>query len=168
MSSSFLRALLDEHASLDALFLEHQALLVEGRPAAARRILLDFQASLGGHMRGEEEVILPFYEAHCPVPKGGAARFFHREHDRLRRLVDESAAWLSAWEGLAWPSREVVFLVERQKVFKEVMEHQDERERHFLYPLVEACSNDTSRAELMGRFRTAAAGSRSRLARIHR
>ena len=126
-SEPFLQ-LLEEHVRLDQLLLQSQTRLIGSQPAGSLQILRQFQTEMEGHIRGEEEVILPFYGSHAVIPKGADVSYFLNEHRRLRRLMAESVAWMEAWQGLSWPPEEVVGLIERQKTFKEVMEHHDERE----------------------------------------
>ncbi len=147
-----LRQIMAEHRRFDHLLLLHQTLLVEGRPHESRLALARFHAALMGHMRGEEEVILPFYAERAVVAKGGNPDYFEAEHRKLRRLLEESLAWMGAWSGTPWPASEVVFLIEREKVFKEVMEHHDEREDHFLYPGIEDAAGEVEVRGLAERF----------------
>ena len=159
-----LASLLDLHAGFDAILLDHQRRLVEGGPHESRAALSLFAAGLRAHIRAEDEVILPFYERRASIPKGGAPDYFRAEHRKIERLMAEAEGWMRAWTGLVWPPGEVVLLIEREKLLKEVLEHHDERERTILYPGCDAVAGEDV-AALLERFATvAAAEERDRLA----
>ena len=152
MSPPFL-ALMDEHQRLERLLLEHQVHLVEGRGEAARATWDDFRRVILGHIRAEEAVVLPEYEARIVPQRGGDADIFRREHHRLERFVDEMSAWLDAWAGLPWPATEVIRMVERQKTLKEILEHHDQREGEHLYAGLENGLTVAEQLEMVERFR---------------
>ena len=159
-----LASLLDLHAGFDASLFDHQQRLVEGAPHEARAALSRFAAGLRAHIRAENDVILPFYEKHASIPKGGAPEYFRAEHRKIERLIAEAEAWMRAWTGLVWPTGEVVLLIEREKLLKEVLEHHDERERAILYPACDAVAGADVGALLERFAAVASAEERDRLA----
>jgi hypothetical protein len=146
--------LMDEHQRLERLLLRHQVGLVEGRMVAARTGWNEFRQVILGHIRAEEAVVLPEYEARVTPQRGGDADIFRREHHRLQRFVDEVSAWLDAWDGLPWPATEVIHLVERQRTLKEILEHHDQREAEHLYAGLEKGLSPAEQQELVTRFRS--------------
>ena len=164
MGAVRLASLLDLHAGFDALLFDHQQRLVEGAPHEARAALSRFAAGLRAHIRAEDEVILPFYESRAEIAKGGAPEYFRAEHRRIERLTAEAEGWMRAWTGLVWPAAEVVLLIEREKLLKEVLEHHDERERGMLYPECDKVAGADA-AGLLERFaQVSSAEERDRLA----
>jgi hypothetical protein len=153
--STPLRELLAEHRRLESLLMQHQVHLVERRPAAARTAWQAFGDLLLGHIRAEEEVVLPEYEARVTPRRGGEADIFRREHRRLQRFVAEVSAWLDAWGEVQWPTDEVICLVERQKTLKEILEHHDQREGEHLYGGLEKSMAAADQQALLEGFRAA-------------
>ena len=155
-----LHDIMAEHRQFHELLQEHQVHLVEGGSENAGLAWERFRRALLAHIHGEEEVILPVYEATCSPERGGEPDVFRREHQRLRRMLTELSAWLAAWEGRTWPATEVILLVEREKTLKDLLEHHDQREDRHLYGALRAANSGAGQSDLLRRFRRACAEAR--------
>jgi hypothetical protein len=150
-------ALMADHQKMEGLLSSHQVHLVERRMVAARSAWGEFATVLLAHLEAEDALVLPEYQARVTPERGGDAEIFRREHRRLQRFAREVSAWLQAWEDLPWPTSEVIYLVERQKTLKELLEHHDQREDQHLYAGLEKAMTTTEQQDLLKRFRHAEA-----------
>lgn len=147
-SYSFM-SLLEVHAQLDELFLQHQEALVALDVPRARALLERYQRALEVHMRDEDELLLPLYERAGAAPRG-PAELFSGEHARIKRQIARFFAVLDELGGQATP-RGVVALITEQALFKGLMEHHDLRERELLYPTLDRTATPAERAMWLAR-----------------
>lgn len=140
--------LLETHAQLDDLFLEHQRSLLRLDLAAASAALEAYEAELLAHMRDEEELMLPLYRERAEIPVGGTVEIFLGEHDKLRQFLVLFKQELVKLETVADLERGVLFLIDSQHLFKRLLVHHDNRERKMLYPLLDEVTTDEERETL--------------------
>jgi len=141
-------AMMERHAGLEEIFLEHQTALLDRDVARAREALARYGERLAAHMAEEESAILPLYESRCPQPPGGTTRMFLDEHRKLRELLADLAAAADALPAGPDP-KTLLAVLDRETQFKNYMDHHDRRERAFLYPALDAALPDGERAVLL-------------------
>jgi hemerythrin-like domain-containing protein len=147
-------ALLDIHKALKELFLQHQEALLDGDLARARDRLEEFERTLHHHMRGEEDLLLPVYERAGAIA-GDPAVLFTGEHKRMRELLAGFRQALSSLEqNPDGRKRGILWLLDRQATFKNLMEHHDLREAHILYPALDRVTSEAERREILARCGT--------------
>lgn len=129
-------AMVQVHDELDEAFAAHQDALVEGRVLEAKERFLTFRDALLDHMQIEDDQLLPVYALMPDPPVGGGADLFRAEHDRIRKLLDEFS---QLFDRLNAPmkSRDLVTVIERQRLLKHVLEHHNLREQTHLYPMLD-------------------------------
>lgn len=143
--------LLRLHQELDELFLSHQLALLSLELHQAGEILGRYERKLLSHMRNEEELLIPIYEARTAEIAGGAVELFLGEHKRMKeflaafhdllgRMKDEDATRLK---------RSLIDLLDRQSMYKRLVEHHDLREQNILYPWLDRVTSDKERADLL-------------------
>lgn len=126
----------EAHEELEELFLRHQdALVSKGREEALRRLEF-FETRLRLHLRLEEEHLLPALER--GAADGAAvtftAEFYLLEHKKmLDLLAGVSAALVGLPAGRVAP-RAVVEILDREWMFKNLMDHHVRREHSTLFP----------------------------------
>ena len=144
--------LLEIHQRLDELFLDHQRWLLRLDLTKAAATLEAYTMELFGHMRDEEEWMIPMYRERAKAPVGGAAEIFLGEHDKMRQyliLFKEELTKMAPAEDL---ERAVLFLLDSQHIFKRLMVHHDTRERKMLYPLLDDVTSEAERELLFAKL----------------
>lgn len=160
-AASFL-ALLDLHRGLKELFLRHQEALLASDLEQARRLLLEFEATLYHHIQVEEEILLPVYAERAGRVPGGPPELFLGEHRNLKTFVAEFKERLGEMRpGAPGLRRQTITLFDREAVFKQVVEHHDLREQNLLYPHLDRVTTPEERAALLARCTTDPAPSAS-------
>lgn len=149
---SFLE-LLRLHHELDELFLAHQEALLSLDISCASEILKRYEAKLLTHMREEEELLIPLYQARAETIPGGPVELFLGEHKKMRRFVTEFHETLSRLvaEKSARLRQAVIGLLDRQFMYKHLVEHHDLREKNILYPWLDRVTSEEERARLLER-----------------
>ncbi len=138
------------HTELDEQFLQHQELLLAGRLDDARSSLDTFAAGLALHVQQEDELLLPLFTARAAAQAPAQHRqatVLHHEHRKLLQLLDKLRAHIATLHRPA--PRQLIALIEREAVFKHVLEHHGERENQFLFPELNRVTSDAERAHLM-------------------
>jgi uncharacterized protein with PIN domain len=152
-----LEPLLDLHGALEVVLLKHRVALMGAAVEEALRLFRRFAAMLHRHLADEDELVLPIYAQHAPASgweRGAAPAIFEAEHENilghLARLEDGLVS-LAATEGEA---RVVgcLALLDREKVFGDLLEHHDLRERRYLYPTLERILGEEEKTELLERM----------------
>ncbi len=144
-------SLLDIHQVLRELFLQHQEALLDADLARARERLEEFERRLLHHIREEEELLLPIYQRAGVIP-GGPPVLFTGEHKRMRELLAGFGQALSSLEqNPASRKRGILWLLDRQATFKNLMEHHDLRETNILYPALDRVTSEAERREVLAR-----------------
>lgn len=150
---SFLE-LLRLHHQLDELFLAHQEALLSLDISCASEILKRYEAKLLTHMREEEELLIPLYQERAGTIPGGPVELFLGEHKKMRRFVTEFHETLSRLvaETRARLRQAVIGLLDRQFMYKHLVEHHDLREKNILYPWLDRITSEEERARLLTQF----------------
>lgn len=144
-------SLLDIHQVLRELFLQHQEALLDADLARAGERLEEFERRLLHHIREEEELLLPIYERAGVIP-GGPPVLFTGEHKRMRELLAGFRLALSSLEqNPTGRKRGILWLLDRQATFKNLMEHHDLRETTILYPALDRVTSEAERREVLAR-----------------
>ncbi len=146
------------HAGLEA----HQCHLVKHGLSVYgfRAACLLFQAfgdALRAHIEVENEVLIPLFASECPPQLGCTPEILLAEHSKLLRLVDEMEARLLDLQKMPGKSGgpsaptalEVVGLIERQRMLKEVLEHHGIREAASFVPQLELAFEKQRRIDLL-------------------
>jgi iron-sulfur cluster repair protein YtfE (RIC family) len=140
--------LLQVHARLDEVFLEHQRALLGLDLSAAHNSLQAYETELLAHMQDEEALMIPLYRERAEAPVGGTAEIFLGEHDKLRQFVVLFKEELKKMETLDDLERGVLFLLDSQYIFKRLLVHHDNREKKMLYPLLDQITSEQERDNL--------------------
>lgn len=144
-------SLLDIHQVLKELFLQHQEALLDGDLARAEERLAEFERRLLHHIREEEELLLPVY-ARAGVIPGGPPVLFTGEHQRMQELLAGFKQALSSLEqNPDSRKRGILWLLDRQATFKNLMEHHDLRETNILYPALDQVTTVAERRDILAR-----------------
>ena len=141
--------LLEIHKLLDASFEEHQCLLLHFDFDHAGKTLRNYQARLLAHMNDEESLLLPLYEERATIEKGGEARLFIDEHEKMRNFV---ALFIETVDGLrneAHPERTLLKLLDREFFYLRLCSHHDIRETKYLYPALDEVTTPLERQKLL-------------------
>ena len=148
---SFLE-LLEEHARLFELFLEHQeALVARDFPRALER-LIAARVGFDEHMRGEEQLFRELF-SHTDVVQGTPLDLFTGEHKYLKTMLADFESATRALDPAApGLGREIVGLIDDEALFKTFFRHHDERERNLLYPAFDRGTITADRRALLRRF----------------
>lgn len=144
--------LLRLHAGLDELFLAHQRALLRLDLDRATTLLQAYETGLIAHIHDEEELMLPLYGERLKAPVGGTVEIYLREHDKLRHYIGLFKAELKKLEAATDLERGVLFLLDSQHVFKRLLVHHDNRERKFLYPLLDEVTSEQERGGLFAQL----------------
>lgn len=138
------------HTELDEQFLRHQEHLLCGRIDEARTTLDIFVQGFALHVKQEEEFLLPIYAARGrpqpPVQRLQLTVFRH-EHQKLLRMLDRITGQLACMHKPA--ARQLIGLLEREAVFKHVLEHHGKRENQVLFPELNRVTTEAERAAIM-------------------
>jgi uncharacterized protein with PIN domain len=154
-----LEPLVDLHQALEVLFVQHRVALMRGDLPAAERSFGAFAAWMRRHVRDENELVLPIYAAHPPAEgweRGAAPAIFEHDHQKILEHLDliEAATRALGREALAGDDLRVRCLLQldREKIFVDLCEHHDHRERRYLYPALERILDERAKVELLERM----------------
>jgi hemerythrin-like domain-containing protein len=144
-------SLLDVHTALKELFLQHQEALLDGALTPAMERLEEFERGLYRHIQDEEELLLPVYHRAGKIP-GGPPVLFTGEHKRMREfLTDFKQAVTSLLKSPEDPKRGILWLLDRQATFKNLMEHHNQREANIFYPALDRVTSNEERLGIFSR-----------------
>jgi hemerythrin-like domain-containing protein len=138
--------LLRVHDDLDESFLRHQEALMDRRPLEALGWLRRVHGAIEQHVRDEEDILLPVYRERAGRVEGGSPELFVAEHRKIRAYLHEFTAAVSTMIETPPTRRDVLRLLDRQSLYKHLMEHHDQRERRFLYPILDRVTSAEERA----------------------
>ncbi len=147
---SFLE-LLRLHKELNEMFFCHQEALLASDVNRAIEILKCYEAKLLSHMRDEEELLIPIYQARAGKIPGGPVELFLGEHKKMRAFLaefNEGLLRMRAEEGTLL-RRSIIALMDRQCMYKCLVEHHDHREKNILYPWLDRITSDEERVVLI-------------------
>lgn len=154
LNNSFLD-LLVLHEKLNEMFLCHQEKLLSLDVNSAIGILRLYETKLLNHMQEEEQLLLPIYEARTERIPGGPVELFLGEHKKMRGFIREFREALSrmrAEEGHRL-RRSIIALMDRQFMYKHLVEHHDLREKNILYPWLDQITTGQERFSLLKQCR---------------
>jgi iron-sulfur cluster repair protein YtfE (RIC family) len=86
--------LTSDHRGIDELFEQAQKRVRDGQAALAREPFEKFAARLGRHIRLEEEVVFPLFEARTRI--AGPAQVMRREHRLLEAHLEQARLALAS------------------------------------------------------------------------
>lgn len=119
----------------NVLFLDHQQQCMQGFWENAYARLYAVYHLREHAMQIEEQWLIPLYQSRVmEVPKGGAVKYFMREHALIRKRLHSFLQRIK--HTLFDPNREEINLVslfEAYHTFKDLLDHHDSRDRVFLY-----------------------------------
>lgn len=127
----------EDHAAIGEHLKRHQEALVGFEFSNALGEFEEFARRLRRHIRLEDDILLPAYEALGPAPRGGKTEIFFDEHRKIEAKVAEV---LSSVRGLSvgsTPRAAVVALIEREARLKELLSHHEQREEMFMIRALE-------------------------------
>ncbi len=123
------------HRQLDEIFLLHQEALIQGQLQNAVGILHSYESCHTLHRQFEDDVLLPVY-AGLEQPGKWNATLYQQEHQKIGELYSRIEEGLHELMGQSLdPSqmrRNIIHLLDREKSFKGLCEHHQEREEQSL------------------------------------
>ncbi len=148
---SFLE-LLKLHKELDEMFLCHQEALLSLEIQRAIEILARYEERLLSHMEDEEELLIPLYQERAGRIEGGPVELFLGEHKKMRAFIAEFHGALQTMRAqeVIHLRRSIIALMDRQCMYKLLVEHHDHRERNILYPWRDRITTVEERTALLG------------------
>jgi hemerythrin-like domain-containing protein len=147
-----LSELLDVHRDFERIFERHQIKLLHFEFDEALAILGEYERALLTHIADEETHLLPIYIERGDIQKGGAAKMFFDEHEKLANHVEffkDEIAKLGRDD--ADLDKKLIWLIEREGFFKKLHDHHDIRETQFLYPELDRITSPLEKLELLGK-----------------
>jgi hemerythrin-like domain-containing protein len=142
--------LLDTHDRLRERFALHQEALLDLDLPMALRFLEDHAALLRLHIREEETVLIPVYARRAGDLPGGSVNQFLSEHRHLERTLEElrnDVALLRLDQDDL--RRRVIAILDRESMYKHLLDHHDRRERNILYPALDRITSGEERNRLL-------------------
>ena len=151
-----LEPLLDLHQAMEILFVRHRLALMRVDTVEAMRTFHRFAQSMRIHVRQEDELVLPVYAKHSPAggfERGGSPELFKNEHEKitqhLTRIEEAMNALIRSTTNGDQRALGCLELLDREKVFVDLLEHHDHRERLYLYPVLERILRPYEKFELL-------------------
>lgn len=136
-----------EHHRLEALWSQARAALDQAAPTAA---LNAFDDGLRRHIRDEEEVLFPAFEARTGMgPQGGPTAVMRLEHRQLETLL---AALTGTADGAA--THEITS--QAAAALSRLIADHDAKEEGMLYPMMDRAFRAAEKTALVGRLDAAA------------
>jgi hemerythrin-like domain-containing protein len=144
-------SVLEVHKILKELFLQHQEALLDLDLARASERLEEFERRLLRHIWEEEELLLPVFERAGTIP-GGTPVLFTGEHKRMRELLEGFKQVVGSLANRPEElKRGILWLLDRQATFKNLMEHHNLRETNIFYPALDRVTSEDERREILSR-----------------
>jgi hemerythrin-like domain-containing protein len=144
-------SMLEVHKVLQEQFLQHQEALLDADILQAAERLDAFAQGLARHIWAEETVLLPVFERAGAIP-GGPPVLFTGEHKRLREWLDDFKACLTSLSQTPEDrKRGILWLLDREASFKNLMLHHDLREANIFYPALDRVTSAAERRDLLAR-----------------
>lgn len=145
------------HHELEEMFFRHQVAVLEADGPAARTLLNAYETALMGHLKEEEEILLPLYRERATSIRGGDPELFIQEHQKVDEWLNRLKLRLSRLDPVA-DLKNVIALLDDEAHYKKFMEHHSLREDRIFYPELERITSETEKAALF-RLLTFSAGS---------
>jgi uncharacterized protein with PIN domain len=152
-----LEPLVDLHQAFDVLFLRHRLALMDAEIQRALQLFRRFAMCMRRHIEDEKDLVLPVYAGSAPkegYERGSAPEIFENEH---RKILEHLESIEHAVEELGRETGDLLRarclqLLDREKVFGDLLEHHDLRERTFLYPALERMLTEVEKLDLLERM----------------
>ena len=143
------------HEELDELFLLHQEAVLLGRFDDAMQLLCCFEKLHHLHMRFEDEALIPALHE-----LGDSARWpaslYSSEHAKVQDLMEKTKNGLrSLSEGQLSSQdlrREIIIFLDKEKSFKGLCEHHQEREEAGMLPELDKQADEKWRVSIIEPF----------------
>jgi hemerythrin-like domain-containing protein len=138
------------HKVCDEIWAEAEQHAAEGRWQEAEAALARFLTSMAAHLRAEEELLFPAFEAATGM-QGGPTMVMRLEHDQLRSLFKRLEAAVARHDADTFAGAGETMLV--------LMQQHNLKEEHMLYPMCDqALPRDAALLErLQGQLKDRAA-----------
>jgi hemerythrin-like domain-containing protein len=147
-----LEPLVDLHQVMELLLVRHRLALMRADTPLALSTFRRFARCMRRHVADESERVLPVYRRLEPEDgflRGGAPDIFDNEHAKILRFLDRIESWTERTRGEPVACLDVL---DREKIFADLLEHHDTRERAFLYPALALALDEGERRELVERM----------------
>jgi iron-sulfur cluster repair protein YtfE (RIC family) len=132
-----------DHRRLDALIDDLSAMVEDGELERAESCVGDLDAGLRRHIRLEEEIVFPIFEAAVRIV--GPTIVMRAEHRDIEARLEELKA------ALAMPSRPRASTALAELLL--VLESHNRKEERVIYPRVESSLSPAERRELVARLK---------------
>lgn len=136
---------------VDDLLIEHQLNCMKGewgKAYSTLEILYKLRIQI---MSDEEDFLIPKYESVLSkIPKGGAIKYFIREHILIRKYFDKFIREVS--QKALDPENNNIHLVslfENYHNLKDLLDHHDSRDRMFLFTQLDEFLDKKSQSEIL-------------------
>lgn len=120
-----------QHLDLRELFMQHQETLLLARLDEALTGLVRFESCLSAHMALEEKYLFPAFTG-IERKSRWAVGLYEKEHEKVKQLYETLADdlnWLSEQTlNDSAQRRNVIALLDKEKTFKGLLEHHEDRE----------------------------------------
>jgi len=132
-----------DHARIDSLLRMAADAVGEGRFEDAAREYERFETRLLRHLRVEDELLFPVFEARSGIV-GGPTSVMRDEHRLVRRALTLMRGGVGGREAGAFR--------DGLRFFESVMPDHNAKEEHILYPTLDGLLNGAERAALVARL----------------
>jgi len=136
-------ALTWDHEHLDGLEQRAFAALAAGDRAAAHQLYNAFHRGLNRHIRFEEEVLFPVFDARTGLPYGGPTAFMRAEHREIRMLLENVLRLVDDGPNAVAEPREAL---------RTLLTEHDRKEESILYPGVDLLLTESESDVLVARI----------------
>ena len=143
------------HRQLDEMFLLHQELLLQAELVAAMTVLGSYWKCHECHMNFEDEILLPRY-ARLENEGRWNATLYQQEHQKIVDIFEKTQQDLAQLIDQNLDKRQlnrnIIALLDRQKTFKGLCEHHQEREEISLFVELDRQTDANWRQEELASF----------------
>ena len=139
------------HRELDDIFAAHQYALLHFDFATALQRLQRYEDGLLSHMKDEEVILLPVYKERGTIVKGGDAKLFLDEHQKMRGWVTFFKEQVARLQCEPHPESDLILLLDRESFYKRLSSHHDRRETEILYPEMDRITSEKEKLEILKR-----------------
>ncbi len=133
LSAPTLRSLNYFHQDLEDLFQQYRSSVLDKDLKKARTLWEVYERALLGHIREEDEILLPIYRQRAAPQRGGSPDLFVGEHQKIVEWLGRLKLRLSRLIPSS-PAKDILALLDDQAFFKKLLEHHTQRENHIFYP----------------------------------
>ncbi len=140
------------HFQLEWLFHQHQLTVLQREFSQAWSFFDQFDKLLLAHMEEEERLLFPLYKERCGKTRGGAPVLFLGEHKKLREFLVLLHRLFNELKDQERHRKETLDLLEKQYLFKELLNHHFLREQTILFPELNRVTSDLEKREILRNF----------------